>query len=165
LTFPYYPATSKGRINFLTDHYSFEFYKNFSPEIYTMLSNIFISKGYDTMNIAELAQTWDKPVSESFISEILTKSKDSVDAVVIFQYLDIGDSSLRIGSSASERKGFINFEYSLYMFDTRSQEIILDYRKDFPAGVILALMNDPEIIENPDYKNKVRSLEKGYGRW
>ncbi|MCK5543059.1 MAG: hypothetical protein KAI40_10235 [Desulfobacterales bacterium] len=164
-SFPYYPATSKGRLNFLTDHYTFEFYKNFSPQIYTLLSNIYTSKGYDTINIAELSQSWDKPVSESSISEILKKSKPTVDAVAIFQYMDIGNNSLRIGSAASKREGLFNFEYSLYMFDTISEEVILNYSKDFPAGVIIALLNDPEITENPDYKDKVKKFSKGYGRW
>ena len=164
-SFPDYPATSHGRINFLTDHYSFEFYKNFSPEIYKLLSKIFTSKGYDTMNIADLSQTWDKPVSESSISEILKKSNNTVDAVAIFQYMDIGNSSLRIGSVASKREGFTNLEYSLYMFDTASEEVILNYNKDFPGAAIIALMNDPEITENPSYKNKVRKFNKGFGRW
>ena len=164
-SFPYYPATSKGQINFLTDHYTFEFYKNFSPEIYTLLSNLFKAKGYDTINIADFSKNWDKPVSESSIAEILDKSKEAVDAVVIFQYLDIGNSSLRIGSAASKRIGFLNLEYSLYMLDTISQEILFDYQKNFPAATIHALMNDPEITRNQDYTDKVKSFKKGFGRW
>ncbi|MCP3900976.1 MAG: hypothetical protein GY707_14825 [Desulfobacteraceae bacterium] len=164
-SFPDYPTTSKDQINFLTDHYSFEFHKNFSPEIYATLENIFTSKGYDTVNITELSQSWDKPVSESSISEILKNSKESVDSVVIFQYLDIGNTSQRIGSGASERKGLMDLEYSLYMFDTNSEEIIFNYKKDFPAIAFIALLNDPEITENPAYKDKVRRFNKGFSSW
>jgi hypothetical protein len=164
-SFPHYPATSDGRINFLTDHYTFEFYKNFSPEIYIMLADIFKAKGYEVVNIAGVSETWDKPVSESAVFEIIDRSKESVDALVIFQYLDIGTSSLRIGSSASKREGFLNLEYSLYMFDTLSKEVIFDCRNDFPAAAIHALMNDPVIAENPMYKDKVRKFNKGFGRW
>ncbi len=59
----------------------------------------------------------------------------------------------------------MNLDYSLYIFDARSEEVVFDYRKDFPGISFIAFMNDLELKENPAYKDKVRNFEKGFGRW
>ncbi len=164
-SFPYYPATTEKPIHFLTDHYTFKFYRNFSPDIYQMLHETFAEKGYDVVDIAGLAENWRKPLSESTIAEIMANSKKHVDAMAVFQYLDVGDSTSRVGSVSGDRKGFTNFEYSLYMFDAQTSEELLYYKKDCFVGAVLAMLNDPEITENPQYKDKIKRYEKGFANW
>ncbi len=164
-SFPFYPATTEKPIRYLTDHYTFEFYKNFSPDIYQMLQETFTAKGYEVVDMAALSESWEKPVSESTIAEIVENSKGVVDSLAVFQYLDIGSSTSRVGAISGDRKGFVNLDYSLYMFDTETGGEILYYKKDFYAGAILAMLNDPEIMEDPLYKDKIKRYEKGFGGW
>ena len=164
-SFPFYPATTEGPIRYLTDHYQFQFYKNFSADIYKMLEETFGEKGFETIDIAGLSKKWPKPISESTLSEIILQSQDAVDSIAIFQYLDIGDSSSRVGAVSADRQGFIDFNYSLYMFDTKTKMQILSYSKDFTAAAAIALSQDPEIINDPLNQDKIKRYKKSFGGW
>lgn len=163
--FPFYPATTESPIRYLTDHYSFEFYRNFSKDIYKTLDIVFKEKGYEVVDIAESSIEWIKPVSESTISEILEQARSLVDSLAIFQYVDIGNSTSRVGAISSDRKGFIELNYSLFMFDTESKVEILHFQKDFYPAAVIALLKDPEIKDNPKYKGAVNRFEKSFGGW
>ncbi len=164
-SFPFYPATTEKPIRYLTDHFSFEFYKNFSADIYEMLNGTFREKGYEVVNIAEIAKNWKKPISESTVAEIIEQSKSAADSIAIFQYMDLGSSTSRVGSISTERKGFIELNYSMYMFDTKTNAEILSYKKDFFAAAVIAMLNDPEIMDNPQYKDKIKKFSKGFAGW
>ncbi len=164
-SFPFYPKTTEKPIRYLTDHYSFQFYKNFSADISAMLSQTFIEKGYEVVDIMEISKSWKKPIAESTIEEIIEQSKSIVDSIAVFQYLDIGNSTSRVGSVSSERKGFIELNYSMFMFDTQTNIEILHYKKDFYPAAVIALLNDPEIKDNPLFLGKIRKFVKGFGGW
>ncbi len=162
-SFPHYPATKEGKIRYLTDHYSFEFFRSFSPEILSMLTNLFAAKGYETVNIAELSREWEKPISESTLAEVLSHLKMTIDALVVFQYIDVGNSSLRIGSLASKRVGLFDLIYSVQVFDTKTQTELFVFEKEY--AVFHLLLNDPVIAKNEEFSGKIRIFDKGVGRW
>jgi len=159
-SFPYYPRTSNEPVRTRFGSYVTEFHANLTPQFYAMVENVLKRKGYGTADIKKASVTWKKPISESRVEEIIDNSLSVADALLLIQYMDIGktSSSESIGLSYKvQRRGYMDIEYNVAIFDCRTKERVLSFYKDhFPAFVV-AMQNDPDIISDPVKQSKIAS--------
>ena len=159
-SFPYYPRTSKEPIRGRLGSYVTEFYANLTPRFYAMAENVLKRKGYGTVDIKKASETWKKSISESRVEEIIDNSLPMADALLLIQYMDIGNSSSTesIGISHKvQRRGSMDIEYNISMFDCRTKERVLSFYKDHFAAFAVALENDPDILSDPVKRSKITS--------
>jgi hypothetical protein len=159
-SFPFYPKTSNEPHRTLMGSYTTEFYANLTPRFYAMVENILKRKGYATVDIKNASKTWAKPISESRVEEIIDNALPAADALLVLQYMDIGKSySVEYAgiNNRLERRGYMDIEYNVAIFDCKTKERVLSFCKDHFAALVVAMENDPDIMSDPLKRGKIRS--------
>lgn len=121
----------------LRDCQCYKFYGNISKQIYDSIEQLLTDKGYSVVDVRKLSTHWNKPISELTVNKIISYLSDSVDALVIFHYKDIGyqyeadyDKKSIVSpdwESTKEITGFSDLPYTLSLFDVSSNKRILWY--------------------------------------
>lgn len=159
-SFPHYPRTSNEPFRTRMGSYITEFHTNLTPKFYVMVENVLKRKGYGTVDIKKDSETWKKPLSESKVKEIIDNALSVADALLLIQYMDIGktSSSESLGLSYKvERRGYMDIEYNVAIFDCRTKERVLSFYKDHFASFGVAMENDPDIVSDPVKRSKIKS--------
>jgi hypothetical protein len=152
--YPEYMTEGLSNMGPLRKQYT-RYFKNISPQVYASVSRLLTEKGYEVFNVKELGRTWPKPVSEMTITDICGQLQGKVDALLVFHYMDIGDSYLYAITIETKDTGFSALSYTVSMFDVASKERLLFFRPLFPYRIGMAMAHDPEIISNPALKDKI----------
>jgi hypothetical protein len=123
-----------------------QFYRNISQPLYGMLKSIFQGKGYEVVNLRELAKNWQPLYSELRIEEIIKKAQPDMDALLVMHYIGMKDHSYRYHLGSVEQTGntkvvsrttvsgrcagFFKLFYSVAMFDAATRELLLSVHVD-----------------------------------
>jgi hypothetical protein len=154
-SFPYYPKTTATPIRRLTDYYAFEFYDNMTPQLYKTTEKVLKRKGYTAVDMKKASESWRKPISESSVEEIINQSRSLADALLIIQYMDVGNTSSREGSYSLNRTGLSDIEYNVALFDCKTKERLISFHKDHFPAFLNAVKNDPDIIADPARSSRI----------
>ncbi len=144
------------------------FFRNITPQLTIHIGQFLAGKGYGVVDLRTVAATWDKPMSEMTVDELLGRSRGIVNAVFIFHYRDLGEYSLRgagVAAGGSEGTGLTSISYSGAMFDVATKERILSFTPSLGGNpnVIEAIAHDPEILADPLRRGKV--VNPSYNHW
>ncbi|PKL38860.1 MAG: hypothetical protein CVV44_08300 [Spirochaetae bacterium HGW-Spirochaetae-1] len=138
------------------------YYRNITPQLTKGLVHFMSKKGYEAVDVRALAKKWDRSLSEMTVQEILDRVKGNVDSLLVFHYMDIGDTYLYIVTSESRVTGFSSISYTTAMFDAKTGQRQLFFKPLFPYVIPTVLANDPLIQNDPAQRDKV-SIEEGVG--
>jgi len=153
-SFPYYPKTTESPTRGLGTRYAVEFYDNLTPQLYSTVEKVLKHKGYTVVDLQKASNSWRKPIPESSVGEIIGQASSLVDAILLVQYMDIGNTSSKEGSYSLSRTGLSDIEYNVSLFDCGTRERVISFRKDYFPAFLVALKNDPAIMADPEKKNK-----------
>ena len=136
-----------------------KYYRNISPQIRRNVVEVLKNKGYRTVDVSELSQSWSKPYSEMTVADILEALNDKCEALFTLHYVDFGPYEYDDIRSQVKCEGFSSLAYTVSMFDVTTRERII-FVEDMRITPYYAIAGDPEIMSNPKSADKV--LKKSY---
>jgi len=121
------------------------FFKNITPDIYRVVESCLSTKGYLVTDVAGASRAWNQPLSEMTVSEILSRLKGSVDALLVFHYMDMAVDRM-----------FAEIMYNFSVFDLSTNERVLYFNSRWPyPSIIEAIHKDPSVPAGTITKEKV----------
>lgn len=128
-----------------------EFYKNITPRIYQTVSDALRDKGYVVSDVNKIALERGKLISEMKVDDIAALSMDSVDALLVFHYMDIGNMQQPLS------KGFTKLIYTFTLFDTRTKAGLLFFKSS--VNIFTTVQSDNDIKNDPELMKKIHYNE------
>lgn len=136
------------------------FYSNMTPEITAGIVDFLESRGYAAADVRARIDESGTPVSELSVSEILPILDDSMDGLLVLEYMDIADAeahihSLTYGDIEASTSGLTAVLYTYSLFDTRSGPVIFSYAPIGGFSLKSALLADPRVLADAAIQSKV----------
>jgi hypothetical protein len=162
-TYPKYGSAPLQNIGAIRKE-TIEYFRNITPELYAGISKVFREKGYQVINVRELSKSWDKPLSEMTIEQILDHTAPSVDALAVFHYMDTANSDFYAITVKAKTNGLAWIDFTLAVFDSKTKEKLLFFSPS-TCNVQTAIAHDQNILSDPKYKDRISVEEhEGYNK-
>lgn len=135
-----------------------EYFRNITPELYAGISEVFMEKGYQVIDVRNLSKSWEKPLSEMTIKQILDHAAQDVDALAVIHYRDYANSYLYAITVNIKSEGLSWIDFTLSIFDSDTKEELLFFSPS-TCNVQTAIAHDQNILSDPKYKDRISVSE------
>lgn len=138
--------------------------QNITPAIQESCSAFFRERGYDVVNVRDVASNWDPPLSEMTIGAIVQKLRGVADMLFVLHYMDVGSFQVHDSHGAwnkfdVKRSGLVRLDNAIAVFGISSGERLVE-RGDQQLLVHSRIFRDPKLQKDPRYSGRIRVISK-----
>jgi hypothetical protein len=163
--FPHYPYWEMWHNKLRWEKY----YKNLTPLMEQTVSESLSQTGFEVMNLKQAFQAKSLDSLEMKVKDIVAAAQDLCDAVLLFNYTEMGDNysdtTLMLATGYGSEGGYkggrgLKFlMYSFALFDVQKSQRVLSV---WSNGVLVPqmLQYDPDIQNDPRLAGRIKSTSK-----